>query len=140
MTNHTQNMEAERARNLRMIRERETLRERVKTLEAQARKVPLLESQPSWRPIDTLFMMRIDHPWVTTGFRIFAPSLIDADFNQSGTAEAARLCNDPNSAIVAAKWNDEQDCWDTVEVRDATHWMPFPDPPKIFPESTKDAK
>ena len=81
-----------------------------------------------WRPIETL--RPIDNYSVAGfGFRIFAPSLINLDFNPSGTAEATLEDDWEHSQIWAAKWNGSQDCYDTVEVTDATHWMPLPPPP-----------
>ncbi len=76
--------------------------------------------ETGWQPIETA-------PKDGMPFRVFAPSLLDADFNPSGSAEA---CYDPER-IIAAKWDGQHDVWVTVFVDDATHWMPLPDPPAL---------
>jgi hypothetical protein len=71
-----------------------------------------------WQTIDTA-------PKDGTPFRVYAPSLVDLDFNPGGSAEA---CYDPER-IIAAKWDGQHDMWGTVFVDDATHWMKLPEPP-----------
>lgn len=72
-----------------------------------------------WQPIETA-------PKDGTPFRVYAPSLIDLDFNPGGSAEAVY---DPER-IIAAKWDGQHDVWATVFVDDATDWMPLPPPPR----------
>jgi hypothetical protein len=76
-----------------------------------------------WKPIETLRLNEL------TGFgvRIYAPSLIDADWNPHGTAEGTPTDEGP---ITAAVWDGCHDCYRSVSVTDATHWQPLPEPPK----------
>ena len=65
-----------------------------------------------------------DDQIVGAGFLIYAPSLIHADFNPDGIAEASIAVDAPEGlTIVAARWNNEQDCYDTVEVKDVAWFM-----------------
>lgn len=76
-----------------------------------------------WRPIETLKLDAI----TGYGVRIYAPSLIDPDWNPSGTAEGTPTDDDD---IIAAVWDASHDCYRTVTVTDATHWMLLPEPPQ----------
>ena len=76
-----------------------------------------------WQPISTLSL----NPITGCGVRIYAPSLIDPDFNPSGTAEGTPS---DEGEITAAVWDGSHDCYRTVSVTDATHWMLLPNPPE----------
>lgn len=59
--------------------------------------------------------------------RLFAPYLIDEDFNPSGSVEGYWQDDD---GWVGAVWNSCQDCWDRKKIK-PTHWMKLPEPPPV---------
>jgi hypothetical protein len=75
-----------------------------------------------WQPIETLKL----NAETGYGVRIYAPSLIDPDWNPSGTAEGTPTDDD---GITAAVWDPSDDSYRSITVTDATHWMPLPEPP-----------
>lgn len=72
-----------------------------------------------WRPID-------EAPKDGTLLRLFAESLIDEDFNPSGSAEG-HWCDDVG--WQAALWNDGADEFYTAVIY-PSHFMTLPEPPK----------
>ncbi len=72
-----------------------------------------------WRPIESA-------PKDGTPLRLFAESLIDEDFNPSGSAEG-HWCDDVG--WQAALWNDSAEEFYTAVIY-PTHWQPLPPPPE----------
>lgn len=65
------------------------------------------------------------------GFMIHGKKFIHPDFNPSGVVEACVVVDGPQGLeILASIWNNDQDCYDTVEVKlhEIDLWCRKPDP------------
>lgn len=97
-------------------------------LEIIIRNNAYLAALPSdgWRGISELRYCRE----TARGLIIRAPSLFHADFNPDATSWATLVSDDLSDPLCAVKWNGSHDCWDSIDVRDATHFRLTPYPPQ----------
>lgn len=94
----------------------------------------LIASAYIWSPVKDLNMDMAE-----TGFIVHSEKLVHADFNPDGVCEGTFASDEPDSPILCAQWNNDQDCYDTVEIKreDAICWRPKPAAPLMIVEDLK---
>ena len=62
-------------------------------------------------------------PLDSTPVLLWHKDFVDEDFNPSGVIDGY-FSADADCGWIGAIWNGCQDCWDTIEWLEPSHWMP----------------